>query len=92
MNNNKGSEQFPSDYAGAYYGDDGYLHVNITSSENDIPELYSNMLDISFIRFHQVKYSYMYLLNIQNLLRASMTELGIVEMYTIQRDNMIYIY
>ncbi len=82
---------YPADYAGAYYGNDGYLHINITSSPDNI-DFYTDIVDASITRFHIVDYPYTYLMGIHDILKPYMEEYGIYEISTIQADNKTYVY
>ena len=83
--------EYPYDYAGAYYGDDGYLHICLTSSDSRIT-FYTGIVDESLSRFDFVNYTFDYLMSIHNVLKPNMANLGIYDISTIQADNKVYIY
>ncbi len=85
------SVQYPSDYAGAYYGDDGYLHINITSSLDKIDK-YTDIVDSEVTKFHVVDFTYDYLLGIHDVIKPYMETYCIFEVSTIQAANKTYIY
>lgn len=85
------SISYPADYAGAYYGDDGYLHINITSSLDNV-DFYTDIVNESVTRFHIVDYTYTYLKSIHEILKPYMEDFDIYEISTLQADNRTYIY
>ena len=56
-------DAYPSDYAGQYYGDDGNLHINVTSMDNT--EYYTDIIDGSIIKFDLVEFSLIYLKSLE---------------------------
>lgn len=82
---------YPYDYAGAYYGDDGLLHICITSSEDRV-DFYTGIVDKSLTCFDYVNYSFEYLSSIHDLLKSNMISFDVYDISTIQADNKVYIY
>ena len=68
---------FPDDYAGNYIGNDGYLHIMVTSSSDDV-DYYTAIVDPSLVRFHTVKYSLNQLLKVSDLIEPKMIEFKLV--------------
>jgi|GEM_PF-6567107 len=81
---------YPDDYAGSYVGDDGYLHIMVTSSTDDV-DYYTAIVDPSIVRFHTVKYSINQLIKVCDLLDPKMTEFKLVNPAHITEDNKVKI-
>ena len=81
---------YPDDYAGSYVGDDGYLHIMVTSSTDDV-DYYTAIVDPSIVRFHTVKYSIDQLIKVCDLLDPKMTEFKLVNPAHITEDNKVKI-
>ncbi len=76
---------YPDNYGGAYYGEDGYLHINITNEASE----YDYDVDESMVVFHEVQYSLTYLHDLHMLLKEHMTELKITSIGTDQERNIV---
>lgn len=63
---------YPNDYAGMYDGDDGYLHIMLTSLDNI--DHYKAIVDPSLVQFHTVKYSFNQLCKVMDSLEEKMQE------------------
>lgn len=81
---------YPDDYAGTYDGDDGYLHIMVTSSTDDV-DYYTAIVDPSIVRFHTVKYSLNQLIKVCDLLDPKMTEFKLVNPAHTTEDNKVKI-
>lgn len=86
-----GEIQYPADFAGSYLGEDGYLHINVTSSTDDV-SAYTAIVDASLVRFHTVAFSYAYLQNVHQLCIPLMRECDIYEISVSEQDNKVYVY
>ena len=67
---------YPDDYAGTYDGDDGYLHIMLTSLDNI--DHYKAIVDPSLVQFHTVKYSFNQLFKVIDPLEEKMQEYNLL--------------
>lgn len=82
---NSDNSAYPNEYGGAYYSNDGYLNVNLTSYENK--DYYTSILDDSYVKFHKVDTSLNDLLEIQKCI----DDYDIVSSSVYQKSNTVEI-
>ncbi len=84
-------QEYPAAYGGAYLGDDGLLHVNLTNTDKSVVSTYKNSVDASVVKFHKVTYSLEYLIDVHDLLVDHMLDLHISAVSVSQTDNIVTI-
>ena len=78
----------PKNYAGQVYGDDGYLHIYVTSLDNT--KFYTDIIDGSIIQFDLVEFSLKYLESVKaKVIPLFGSEYGIYSVGIQQKINKI---
>lgn len=81
---------YPDDYAGSYDGDDGYLHIMLTSLDN--VDHYKAIIDPSLVQFHTVKFSFNQLCKVMDALEEKLQEYKLLyPPYVTNGDNIVTI-
>ena len=80
---------YPPDYASHYYGEDGYIHLNLTSMDNI--NFYTDLIDESVFKIELVKFNHQYLDNVYSAIKKYGGEYGIYSIGIHLRENKVHI-
>lgn len=82
-------DNYPLDYGGQYYGEDGYIHVNVTSTDNI--KYYTDIIDESVVKFDIVEFNRQYINTVYSAIKEIGGKYGIYSIGIHVRDNKVHV-
>lgn len=81
-------KKYLNEYGGSYLDEKGILNINILHGGRNIKKIIQNQN----VKYHDVKFTYMYLKEIYNMLSEQMKDLNIYVVELDERNNKVIIY